>query len=125
MKGEVIVKEKVKQQLEQAGINVEAMLQRLMGNEIFVEKLLKKFLEDSNYQKLKEAFEQKDYEKAYQAAHALKGVSANMSMILLNGLMVKQTELLRQKQWNDAELMIPYIAKEYMRISDVIKEYVE
>ena len=41
-----------KQQLADAGMDVADALERLMGSEALLERLLKKFLEDENYQKL-------------------------------------------------------------------------
>ena len=44
-----------KQALTAAGINVEEVLGRFMGNEALLERMLKKFLSDPTYSKLQDA----------------------------------------------------------------------
>lgn len=38
-----------KERLEQAGINVDDVLERFMGNEALLDRMLKGFLQDQNY----------------------------------------------------------------------------
>ena len=62
------------------GIDVDAMLDRCMGNENLLERLLKKFLADRSYYSLVEALQHGDENAAADASHTLKGVSANLGM---------------------------------------------
>lgn len=72
--------EKVRTILENAGIDVEDARNRFMNNDGMYIKFLKKFLEDSNYNKMLAALERADIEEAFVAAHTLKGVTANLSI---------------------------------------------
>lgn len=53
--------------LKGAGIDVSDALERFMGNEGMMEKFLKKFLTDQNYQKLCDALDGEDFEAALAA----------------------------------------------------------
>lgn len=66
--------EKLKEQLRQAGVDVEKAVERFMGNEDLYWKFALRFLEDKNTQMLSEALEKQDVKEAFAAAHNLKGV---------------------------------------------------
>ena len=66
--------------LEQGGINVNEALERMMGNEKLLSRLLGKFLEDASCERLAQAIAVQDAQAAAEAAHTLKGVSGNLSI---------------------------------------------
>lgn len=70
--------------LWQAGINLEEGTQRVAGNEGLFIRLLKKFPMDPNYAAFNEALEKGELVQAERHLHALKGVSANLSMVRLH-----------------------------------------
>lgn len=107
-----------KQQLSDANINVDAALERFMGNEGLLEKFLNKFLADENYKKLTEAIAANDKEAALTASHTLKGVSGNLSMTKLFNLLTCQVGAIRSDDWQGAVDMMPDITKAY---DDIIK----
>ena len=53
-----------REQWEAAGIDVESALGRFMGNEMLLERFMKKFLEDSNFENLRKALAAKDLDAA-------------------------------------------------------------
>ena len=55
------------------GANVNEGLERCMNMEAFYLRLVPKAVEDANFEKLPEAVAAGDMEKAFEAAHALKG----------------------------------------------------
>ncbi|MDR1901849.1 MAG: Hpt domain-containing protein [Treponema sp.] len=61
-------------------INVEEGLERMMHNKDLYVKLLKKLKTDSHFKDLTAALTAQDYEKAQTAAHAVKGMAANLSL---------------------------------------------
>ncbi|HIR52229.1 MAG TPA: Hpt domain-containing protein [Candidatus Onthovicinus excrementipullorum] len=99
--------------LKQAGISVEEVLGRFMGNDALLERMLHKFLEDQTYAQLAEAMEQEDRDRAFQAAHTLKGVCGNLSMDRLFHLVSEQVELLRSGSWGAAQAMMPSVTRAY------------
>lgn len=107
-----------KNQLIDANIDVDAALERFMGNEALLERFLKKFLADENYKKLTAAIAENDKEAALTASHTLKGVSGNLSMTVLFDLLTCQVGAIRSDDWQSAVDMMPDITKAY---DDIIK----
>jgi len=66
--------------LKENNFDVKGTLDRFMNKEDLYERFIYKFVDDKNYGELVATLEQKDYEKAYIAAHTLKGVSGNLGI---------------------------------------------
>ncbi len=85
------------EKLRAFGANVEEGLQRCVGNETLYLALVKKAIRDPAYDQLREAAEKKDLDRGFEIAHALKGVTANLSLTPLCDLISGITELFRHK----------------------------
>ncbi len=81
--------------LRQFGANTKDGLGRCMNNEAFYLRLVNMALEDANFGRLAAAIESGDKKEAFEAAHALKGVFANLSITPICEQVSKMTELLR------------------------------
>lgn len=66
------------QRLKEIGINVDNVVSRLGGNEIFYLSVCRRFQDDRNYQLFQNALVKDDFESARIYIHTLKGVSANL-----------------------------------------------
>ena len=66
--------------LKAAGIDVEDAVRRFMGKEELMMKFLLRFGQDPNFGLLRQALEEGDTARAYEAAHTLKGVAGNLSL---------------------------------------------
>ena len=108
--------------LEAAGIDVQSALERFMDNEMLLERFLKKFLDDPNYGKLKEAQAAGDWEGAVTASHSLKGVCGNLSMTELFDLFTRQVQMLREGDEAGAADLMPAIIQSYERVNQAIRE---
>lgn len=108
--------------LETAGIDVQSALERFMDNEMLLERFLKKFLDDPNYGKLKEAQVAGDREGAVTASHSMKGVCGNLSMTELFDLLTRQVGLLRAEDWEGAMALMPGIDRAYEETCRAIRE---
>ncbi len=64
--------------LEDIGVDYDDVMERFVDNDALYLKCLYKFLEDDNFKTMCEGIEEKDALKAFEGAHALKGVSANL-----------------------------------------------
>lgn len=113
--------EKVLETLKQAGVDVDGALERFMGNTGLLKKFLLKFLDDKDYGILVKAIEDGDTDTAFKAAHTLKGVCGNLSLMGMFRLIGEQTELLRAGNLSDAAAMMPEVTAEYNKMVDVIK----
>lgn len=110
--------------LEEGGINVKEAMQRFMNNEQLWIKFLKKFKADSSYEKLVKSIEEKEWNKAFEAAHTLKGITDNLALSKLHDLVSRQTDYLRGED-NDFEAavgMMPEITEVYENVLKLIEE---
>ena len=81
--------------LRRFGADVQEGLDRCMNDEAFYLELVNMTLEDESFEKLSKAVEAGDREAAFDAAHALKGIIANVSLTPLYEQASEMTELLR------------------------------
>ena len=102
--------------LEQAGVQVDEALERMMGSEALLLRLLGKFPADGNYSALKAALAAEDFAGALTAAHTLKGVCGNLSFTTLYQLLTEQVELLRGEDWEGACALMPQIDRAYAAV---------
>lgn len=77
------------------GADTEAGLQRCMNNEAFYLQLIGMILKEPSFDKLEAAVADHDLKAAFEAAHALKGVTGNLALTPLYEPVVEITELLR------------------------------
>lgn len=103
-----------------AGMDYDDALERFMGSEAMMEKLLVKFRQDPSYAQLLEGIEKRDVDTAFRGAHTLKGVAANFSFLLLANAASKITELLRAGNMDDAVVMMPKVTSAYEKVDKAI-----
>ncbi len=84
--------------LKEYGADVDVGLARCMGMKDFYLRLVRKELEDKNFQLLDLAVEQRDPKAAFEAVHALKGAVGNLSLTPLYTPVNEMTDLLRDAQ---------------------------
>ncbi|MDD6397792.1 MAG: Hpt domain-containing protein [Selenomonadaceae bacterium] len=83
------------EKLAERGCNIAEAMGRFMDNEPFYERCFTKYLADSSFDALGEALAAKDVKAAFEAAHNLKGVSANMGITPVNDIVNDLVEELR------------------------------
>ena len=81
--------------LREFGADVADGLGRCMNNEGFYLKLVNMALDDGGFDKLSQALETGDVKEGFEAAHALKGILANLSLTPLLTPVSEMTEILR------------------------------
>ena len=92
-----------KELLEQKGFDVDVTMRRFLNNEALYMKCLKKFLNDTSFEKLKEAYEQGNCEEAFKCAHTMKGFVSNLGINELYHLLIPMVEKLRAEDINIQE----------------------
>ena len=83
--------------LKAYGANTAEGLTRCMNNEGFYLRMVGMGLNDPNFQKLGDAVTAGDVKEAFEAAHALKGVTGNLALTPLYEPLCVLTEALRGK----------------------------
>lgn len=81
--------------LKALGVDLNETLERFVENEALYFKCLNKLAADTNYSNMLKGIEEKNAEMAFEGAHALKGVSANLGLNKLYEEMKIITEVFR------------------------------
>ena len=84
--------------LKRFGADTDDGLSRCLGNEDFYFKLIGKVVEDKNFACLEESIAAGDLDKAFDAAHSLKGVLGNLALTPIFNPVCELVELLRGKK---------------------------
>ena len=102
--------------LRDYGANVDEGLSRCMDNEGFYLKMVNMVFADTSLEKLKAALAANDLDAAFEAAHAFKGVTGNLSLTPLNEPVVEITELLRSRTEMDFTDLMQKIDDQWNRL---------
>ena len=111
----------VKECYEKVGSDYDGVLKRL-GSEALVKRFAVKFLNDPSFQDLTDGLAAKDGEKAFRAAHTLKGVCLNLGFDNLYPSSKDLTELLRAGSMDGYEDLFAEVEKEYNRICEALRK---
>ena len=92
--------------LREFGADVDSGLARCMNNEGFYIMLVKKVIADKRLEQLEQQLKGKNLDAAFESAHTLKGMYANLSLTPITEPVSKMTELLRSKTDTDYSPML-------------------
>ena len=109
-----------KERLTAAGIDVGDVLARFMNNESLLLRFLIRFPEDKNYASLLQALGEGDAERAFTAAHTLKGVAGNLSMRALYDTVSAMVERLRASDLEGARLLLGELENRYGQVTQAL-----
>ena len=107
--------------LNNYGADTKTGLERCMNNESFYFTLIGMAVNDDKFGMLKEAISNGDLDKAFEAAHALKGTTGNLSLDPIYVPVCEITELLRSRTEMDYSELIGTILEK----KDELKAMVE
>ncbi len=108
--------------LQAAGIDTEGAIGRLMNNPAFFLKLLAKFQQDTNFDKLRSLVEAGDTHGAGECAHALKGITANLGMTELCDLCAKLQYLYLGTEQGDPAPVFAAAEESYAKVMNALHE---
>ena len=108
------------------GGSYESVRQRISKDEV-IKKFVIKFLAESSYDKLRQAIENEDYVGAFNAAHALKGVSQNLSFERLGKSSSDITEYLRNSNEKridrqKCDELFSHVSEDYRAVTEAIRQ---
>lgn len=112
---------------EQLGGSFAQVEQRLPSVSL-VRRFITKFLDDSSFSELCRAMQDKQRDKAFRAAHTLKGVCANLGFDRLGASAGQLTELLRPESDGipeDAALILDTVKQDYAVTVGAIRAYLD
>lgn len=113
----------IKTELATYGIDYDEAMERMGGSADFYEKLAMKYLNDTHYVDLVAAMEAKDFSEAYEAAHALKGVSGNLSMTDLFKASAAVSDALYQGEYQAAETLMPQVTAAHEKVVEGLEKW--
>ena len=105
------------EQLEAYGANTQDGLRRCMNNESFYLRMIRMIPEDPNFRKLFDAIENGDLDAGFDAAHALKGSTGNLSLTPIYAPVCEITELLRARTQADYSELLESIRQAWDKLS--------
>ena len=111
----------VRECYEKIGSDFDKVLGR-MGSESLVKRFAIKFLADKSFEELTESLKEKDGERAFRAAHTLKGVCVNLGLDKLYEADCELTEKLRGREIEGSEELYKKVAEEYETTVAALKE---
>lgn len=118
-RGDIMLDDEV---FEKAGIDYENGLERCLGDESLYTRLLGMFKEDNAFERLTTALDIGDVTDAFECAHALKGVAANLGMNALFETDSKLTNALRgDGNLDKARELYPSVKEAYNKVMEALK----
>ena len=101
------------------GANYQDVIKRLPSVSM-IEKFALKFREDTSFQELEKALNDKQVEIAFRAAHTLKGVCQNLGFDNLYQVSFDITEKLRGRETDGCEELFAKVEEQYKKTTDAI-----
>ncbi|MBQ9210342.1 MAG: Hpt domain-containing protein [Clostridia bacterium] len=106
--------------LKAYGANVEEGLHRCMNMEAFYLKLFDSLKGDTRVDDLQAALAEKNLDKAFEIAHALKGIYGNLSLTPLYEPVQEITELLRARTDTDYGPLMAQILEQKQKLDALL-----
>lgn len=89
--------------LKEKGVNVDKALERLKGNKDAYKSFLQEFFEDPDFESLEKAINDNNAREAFEYAHGLKGMAANLGLDKIHGELSVLVEILRRGSLDGAK----------------------
>ncbi|MCR5826608.1 MAG: Hpt domain-containing protein [Oscillospiraceae bacterium] len=104
------------------GADVGTGLKRCVNKESLYLRLVKTVPSSADFARLQETVAAGDYEAGFQAAHGLKGVTANLSLTPLSGPIMEITEHLRAGDVMDYQPLLHEIEQKRAELAELCQD---
>ena len=104
------------EKLREYGADVDDGLARCLNRKDLYIMLVGKLTEDKSLLLLEQQLERGELDEAFETAHALKGVCANLSLTPLTGPVSEMTDLLRSRTDKDHTSLMNKLRTEFERL---------
>lgn len=104
------------------GANWQEVYERFGCNEAIVKKFAIKFLEDPSFHDMKKAVAEGDTDRAFRAAHTLKGICINLGFSDLYRTSYDITEIFRGGTMDGAEELMDAMEAQYQMIVEAVTQ---
>lgn len=113
-------------ELKQLYVSINGAYEKVMGclgREERVARFVVRFLKDDSYETFLNGMHSDNWEEAFRGIHTLKGVCLNLGFTELGDMAGRITEMLRGKDMEAAEAMLPEIAESYRKHREAIQAF--
>lgn len=107
------------------GCDVAGTRERLLGDEALYLSCLKYVAQDGSFAALGEALRLNDNEQAFDAAHTIKGITANMGLTPMLRIVEEIVESLRRNKGDDLWPRYEELLRENESLKKYIKDYIK
>ncbi len=114
----------IKEVYDALGENYADCVERLLTEEN-VARFVVRFLSDENFFALAQAMKTRDIEKAFIAAHTLKGLAQNLGFSTLGKSASNLTEVLRRRTFDGADELFKEVETNYNLVAVEVKKFAE
>ncbi len=111
----------IKEVYEEMGGDYDDIFSRLK-NVSLITKIVKKFNDDTSLKDLEDGLKEKNVDKAFRAAHTLKGICLNLSFKQMTDDAIAITEILRKGSFEGTEELLEKIKDEYNKTVSSIQK---
>lgn len=110
------------EEINNLGCDTDEAMKRMLNDEEFYIECLNGIIEDENFDKLKSSIENHEIEDAFDAAHTLKGVLANLGLTNMYNIVYDVVESLRVG--NDENLLprVDEVNKMKSQLKEILSE---
>lgn len=115
------MEEKLQHALALRNTDVNGAIRRLGDDEALYHQCLDMFLQDRTITDLNTAIEQRSWDDAFTAAHALKGLAGNMGFVPLMHATSQLLIMIRGGRMNEIGESMAFVNSQYRDIVDAIK----
>lgn len=113
-----------KQKFISAGNDYDALSERTGGDEELIAQLMQMFLDDDSWESMCSSIEAGECEKAFRAAHSLKGSSGMLGLSGLFAEMKVISDKLRVGELDAAKAVFDEVRSEYETTVELIRDFV-
>lgn len=109
------------EKLKDYGADVEGAMARFINDEDLYYTCFAAFLEDECFLLLKHTVEDKEYQKAFEYAHTLKGISGNLGLTPIYLSISKMVEALRINDYDRIDFLYKELMDQYLQLQTLKK----
>lgn len=109
-------------ELKSRGVNVDKALERLKGNKDTYKEFLLEFLTDPDFDYLNTSIQEGEVRKAFEFAHGLKGMAANLGLEKILESLTNLVEVLRIGSLEGAMELFEQVFETCREISELLQE---
>ena len=110
----------IKDLYTELGEDTELVIARFGGNTSFLERFVRKFVEDPTYGHLMKSLEDKDYHEIEIGAHTLKGVAENLGFNKLSVTAASVVQAVRENKTDIIPGLSEAMSAEYKKVLECI-----